>query len=136
MNNLDTVNQIYNAFGKGDIQTILECLADNVKWEQWSDNSAQKAGVPWMQARQGKEGALEFFKIVSEFNVKDFQLLSIMGNETQVAVEIIFEANIPSTNGHYRDEEIHLWTFNDEGQVVRMRHYTDTHKHIAAATQK
>jgi ketosteroid isomerase-like protein len=32
-----------------------------------------------------------------------------------------------------RDEEIHLWTFNDAGQVVRLRHYTDTAKHMAAA---
>jgi uncharacterized protein len=34
--------------------------------------------------------------------------------------------------GHYRDEEIHLWTFDDAGKVVRLRHYVDTAKHIAA----
>jgi uncharacterized protein len=131
--NLETVNKIYEAFGKGDIPTIIDCLADNVQWELWADNSSQNAGVPWMQARQGKDGALEFFKIVSELNIKDFQVLSIMGNETQVAVEFVIEANVPSTGGHYRDEEIHLWTFNEQGKVVRLRHYTDTAKHIAAA---
>jgi ketosteroid isomerase-like protein len=131
--NLETINQIYQAFGKGEVHTILECLADNVAWEQWSDNSSQKAGVPWMQARQGKEGAFEFFKIVGGFNVKDFQILSVMANNTQVAVECVFEADVPSTGGHYRDEEIHLWTFNEEGKVVRLRHYSDTAKHIAAA---
>ena len=28
---------------------------------------------------------------------------------------------------------MHLWTFNDDGQVSRFRHYSDTTKHIHAA---
>lgn len=56
-----------------------------------------------------------------------------MANETQVAVECVFEAYIPATGGQYRDEEIHLWTFNQKGKVVRMPHYSDTAKHIAAS---
>lgn len=132
-NNVDTVKSIYEAFGKGDIPTIIDCLADNVQWEQWDDNSAQKAGVPWMQAQKGKQGVIDFFNIVGELEVKDFQVLSIMANETQVAAEFIFEARVPSTGNHYRDEEIHLWTFNEEGKVIGLRHYADTAKLIAAA---
>lgn len=134
IDNVATVTSIYEAFGKGDIPTIIDYLADNVQWEQWADNSAQKAGVPWMQAQKGKQGASEFFNIVSGLEVKDFQILSIMANETQVAVEVVFEAYVPSTKGHYRDEEIQLWTFNEEGKVVRLRHYVDTAKLIAATT--
>ena len=132
-NNVATVNRIYEAFGKGDIPTIIDCLADNVQWEQWVDNSAQKAGVPWMQAQKGKQGVIDFFTIVGELEVKDFQVLSLMANETQVAAEFIFEARVPSTGNRYRDEEIHLWTFNEEGKVIGLRHYADTAKLIAAA---
>lgn len=109
-NNVATVNSIYEAFGKGDIPAIINCLADNVQWEQWTDNSAQKAGVPWMQARKGKDGAFEFFRIVGEFSIKDFRVLSIMSNGNQVAAEFVIEADVPATGGHYRDEEMHLWT--------------------------
>jgi ketosteroid isomerase-like protein len=56
-----------------------------------------------------------------------------MGNENQVAVEFILEANVPATGGHYRDEEMHLWTFDANGKVIRLRHYVDTAKHMAAA---
>jgi ketosteroid isomerase-like protein len=28
---------------------------------------------------------------------------------------------------------MHLWTFNDAGKVTRLRHYTDTAKHLKAA---
>jgi hypothetical protein len=27
---------------------------------------------------------------------------------------------------------LHLWTFDDQGKVVRMRHYIDTAQHLAA----
>jgi hypothetical protein len=132
-NNIATVSRIYEAFGKGDIPTIINELADDVQWEQWADNSAQKAGVPWLEARKGKDGVIEFFKIVAGFKIKDFRVLSIMGNGNQVAAEFIIEADVPATGGYYRDEEMHLWTFNDQGKVIRLRHYTDTAKHIGAA---
>ena len=132
-NHLATINSIYEAFGKGDIPTILNYLSEDVQWEKWADNSAQNAGVPWMQAREGKEGAAEFFRIVGKFHIRDFEVLSIMGNDKQVAVEFVIEANIPATEGYYRDEEMHLWTFDEQGKVIRLRHYTDTAKHITAA---
>lgn len=132
MNNLATVNRIYEAFGKGDLPTIMECIADEVRWEHWADNSAQKAGVPWMQAQQGKQGVIDFFTIAGELEVRAFEVLSMMANETKVAAELVFEARVPSTGKIYRDEEIHLWTFNGEGKVIGLRHYADTAKIIAA----
>ena len=134
-NNLQTINIIYEAFGKGDIPTIVEHLADDVQWEQWADNSSQKAAVPWMKAQQGKAGAVEFFKTVGQMVIKEFSVLSVMGNENQVAAEFVIEAEIPATGKWYRDEEVHLWTFNDAGKITRLRHYTDTAKHIAAASK-
>jgi ketosteroid isomerase-like protein len=89
--------------------------------------------VPWLLPRKGKQGALEFFKTVGELRIKDFQVLSIMSNDNQVAVEFIIEADVPATGGHYRDEEIHLWTFDEQGKVIRLRHYADTAKQINAA---
>jgi len=132
-NHLAIINGIYDAFGKGDIQPIINFLSDDVQWEQWADNSAQKAGVPWMQVRHGKEGAWEFFRIVGELDIKEFRVLSIMSNDKQVAVEFVIEADVPASGGHFRDEEMHLWTFNEQDKVIRLRHYTDTAKHIVAA---
>ncbi|BCX04967.1 MAG: hypothetical protein KatS3mg053_2905 [Candidatus Roseilinea sp.] len=131
--NLSTIVKIYEAFGKGDVPTILGYMADDVQWEQWADNSAQKAGVPWLQLRQGPAGVGEFFQALSALVIKDFRVLSIMAGGNQVAAEIVIEADVPNTGGHFRDEEMHLWTFNDAGKIIRMRHYMDTAKQIAAA---
>lgn len=134
MNNLvTTVQAMYEAFGKGDIPFILNLVADDAQWEQWADNSAQNAGVPWMLARKGKAGAMEYFASISKLQIKEFSILSIMGNDTQVAAEFVLEADVPATGKHYRDEEMHLWTFNKDGKITRLRHYLDTAKHISVA---
>jgi ketosteroid isomerase-like protein len=131
--NIDVARQIYEAFGRGDVPTILEHLAADVAWESWSNNSAQRAGVSWMQARKGREGVVEFFKAIADLDIRDFNVIALMANENQVAAEIEHTADVRSSGGHFREQEIHLWTFNDHGQVTRFRHYIDTAKHIAAA---
>lgn len=133
MSNVSTVQGIYESFGKGDIPAILDVLADDVAWESWADNSAVKVGVPWMTPRHGKSEVAGFFEVAGQMEVLDLQVLSIMDGGDQVAVEFVFEVNLPTFGGgHYRDEEIHLWSFDDAGKVTRLRHYTDTAKHIAA----
>ena len=49
MSNVPTVQAIYEAFGAGDGPGFLSHLADDVEWEQWVDNRAVAAGVPWLQ---------------------------------------------------------------------------------------
>jgi uncharacterized protein len=133
VSNLATVRAIYEAFGAGDVSAILDVLADDVEWEDWEDNSAVNAGVPWMIPRHGKKDVVRFFETAGQMEIVDLQVLNMMEGGNQVAVEFVLEANLPAWGGgHYRDEEMHLWTFDDTGKVVRLRHYTDTAKHIAA----
>ncbi len=130
--NLKTTRTIYEAFGRGDVPAILAVLADDVGWEDWADNWSQRNGVPSMQPRRGRDAVGGFFELVGTWQITDVQVLSMMEGPNQVAVEFVIEATLPN-GGHYRDEEIHLWTFDDAGKVTRLRHYTDTAKHIAAA---
>ena len=132
MTPLETVQAIYAAFGRGDVPAILALMSDDVEWESWADNAAQKAGVPWLRSRRGKSGVGEFFQLVGQFTIHDFQVLSIMPGDRQVAAEFVVDATPPGGR-RYRDEEMHLWTFGTDGKVTRLRHYVDTAKHIAAA---
>ena len=126
-----TVQSIYEAFGRGDIPAILDKLADDVRWEEWPDNHAQKSGVPWLHPRAGKEGTLDFFKVVGGFDFHEFEVRSLMAGGNQVAADVLVEATVPP-GVRFRDEEIHLWTFDESGKVARFRHYVDTAKHIAS----
>jgi uncharacterized protein len=129
--NVAIVTDIYAAFGRGDVPTILDKIAPDCRWESWGNNRAQRQGVPTLQPRTGPAGVADFFAAVGELQVHDFQVLDILAAERQVAVEFVIELSTPA-GGRLRDEELHLWTFDEHHQVVRMRHYVDTAKHIAA----
>jgi ketosteroid isomerase-like protein len=133
MNELLTiVGSIYAAFGRGDVPAILDALADDVAWEHWAHNEAQAAGVPWLQPRHGRAAVAGFFEVVGGMQIHEFQVLGMLAGERQIAVEVLIDAT-PAGGTRYRDEELHLWNFDAQGKVSRMRHYVDTAKHIRAA---
>jgi ketosteroid isomerase-like protein len=131
--NIETVRKIYKAFGAGDAQGILDQLADDVNWESWPDNHGQNAGISYLKPQHGKAGVMEFLGAVArDLRVRNFEVLSLMEGGNQVVAEFLMDADVVPSGGHFRDEELHLFTFNDNGQVVRFRHYLDSAKHIAA----
>ena len=126
-----TVAEIYAAFGRGDVPAILVRLADDVAWEQWPDNAAQRAGVAHLAPRRGRAEVAGFFELVGSWTVLDFAVLDVLAGDRQVAAEVRVDFALPG-GGRLTDEEMHLWSFDDAGRVVRFRHYVDTAKHIAA----
>jgi hypothetical protein len=74
----------------------------------------------------------EFFDTVGQFEISEFSVLDLMASDGQVTAEVVIDAKLPA-GGRYRDEELHLWSFDSNGKISRLRHYVDTAKHIAAA---
>jgi uncharacterized protein len=130
--NAATVADVYAAFGRGDVPAILDRLADDVAWEEWADNFAQRAEVPHLVPRRGPADVAGFFAVLGSCTVLDFAVLDVIGADRQVVAEIRASFALPG-GGRFIDEELHLWTFDDAGRVSRFRHYCDTAKHIAAA---
>lgn len=131
--NATTVAGIYAAFGRGDVPAILDTLADDVAWESWSDNYAQRAGVAHMRQRRGPAEVAEFFTVIGAWVPREFAVLDVIGTGDQVVAEIRAEFDLPN-GSRLADEELHMWTFDERGKVTRFRHYADTAKHIAVAT--
>lgn len=131
--NLDTLQAIYQAFGKGDIPAILSRLSPDVKWDAWEDHSAQRAGYELLQARTGPQDVAGFFQCLGAHKIHEFKLLDIMAGERQAAAEVFIDFTYAPTGQRVRDEEMHLWSFGEDGRVTRFRHYIDTGKHARAA---
>ena len=129
--NLAVVGGIYEAFGRGDIDFILGQIAEDCAWESWLDNHGQKAGLPPMKPRYGREGVAEFFDYVATMQIQDFQVLDMLASDRQVVVEVQISIAM-ADGGTLTDEELHLYSLNDTGKVSRMRHYVDTAKQIKA----
>jgi len=130
--NLAVVGEIYAAFARGDVPSILAVIADDCAWESWAQNTAQGAGISYLQRQTGPAGVAAFFDAVAQFQIHEFEVLDIFAGGDKVAVEVSIDATSPG-GGRFRDEELHLYTLGDDGKVTRMRHYVDTAKHIAAS---
>ena len=125
------VGGIYEAFGRGDIDFILDQIAEDCAWESWLDNHGQEAGIPPMKPRHGRAGVAEFFAYVATMEIQDFQVLDMLASDRQVVVEVQISIGMPG-GGSVTDEELHLYSLTDEGRISRMRHYVDMAKQIKA----
>ena len=124
MSNVDTVKEIYAAFGRGDVPAILDHLDQNVEWE----TTTEVPGVPWLAPRHGKANVPGFFESLAPLQITRFEPRTFFADGDKVFVIIHFEAD---HNGkHYTiPNNGHLWEFGADGKVVRYDHITDTATH-------
>jgi ketosteroid isomerase-like protein len=128
MSNLDTVQAIYAAFGRGDVEAILDQLADDVAW----DHDAPSYGVPLFEPGTGKEHARRFFEATAALEFHRFEPTNFLVGGNQVAVPIDVKAEVKSSGRVAEVLEIHLWTFGDDGKVSRFFHSIDRQAFVQA----
>jgi ketosteroid isomerase-like protein len=128
MSNVETVQAVYEAFSRGDVQRILEQLADDVEWDQ----DAPGYGVPIYEPGVGKEHAARFFEALHGLEIHRFEPTNFLTGGNQVAVTINIEAEVKATGKKAQALEIHLWTFDEDGRVSRFFHCVDRHAFVLA----
>ena len=130
MSHLKTVQSIYEAFGKGDVPTILGHLAENVEWEY----GIVSTNVPWLQPRRGRTEVTKFFQALADFEIQKFEPKTFLENGDVVVVLLDLEGTVRSTKLRVVEEdEVHIWHFDAKGKVSRFRHRADTFQHWAAS---
>lgn len=129
---LQTVAAIYEAFGRGDVPTLLGHLAEDVTFEATEPpTDAAAAGHPLLAVRRGKDEVLDFFGALATCEVHAFEVVDLMSSDTQVAAHVRLEMTTPA-GVRLVDDEMHRWQIGPDGRVVAMKHYADTAKHLAA----
>jgi uncharacterized protein len=129
MSNLATVQDIYDAFGKGDVPRILGHLSEDVEWEY----GAGASDVPWLQPRAGRNGAAAFLSSLAGLQFERFEPTTFLESKDLVVVLLNVEATVTSTGVRISEEDqIHLWHFGRDGKVERFRHRIDTLQHQRA----
>jgi hypothetical protein len=48
MDNLTLLKNLYNAFGRGDIPTVLGAMSPDIKWHQAESNPYRPSGEAWV----------------------------------------------------------------------------------------
>lgn len=124
MAHTQTVQQIYEAFGKGDVPAILATLAEDVVWEYGEAST----DVPWLQHRRGREAVAGFFEALAAVDFHSFTPKAFFEQDSMVVVLVDLEATVKKTGRRITElDEVHIWHFGPDGKVVRFRHRVDTH---------
>jgi ketosteroid isomerase-like protein len=132
MSNLQTTQEIYGAFGRGDVPAILSKLSEAVDWEYGATSSE----VPWLQHRQGRDGAAAFFASLGAIQIRRFTPKTFLDGGSVVVALVDIEFTVTATGKSVVEEdEAHIWHFDDRGQVTRFRHRVDTHQHMLACRE-
>ncbi|HTS98655.1 MAG TPA: nuclear transport factor 2 family protein [Streptosporangiaceae bacterium] len=125
---IKTVTRMYEAFGRGDVATILDALADDV---DWAAETTSAAG-PWYGARHGKDAVTEFFTAFgSAMEIEEFTPLSYAANDDDVLSVVRCRARSRAT-GKPVTMDLHHWFRFRDGKIYYYRGTEDTAQ-VAAA---
>lgn len=130
MNNVDRVNSIYAAFGRGDVASIVEMTTEDVEWGY--DGKTPKV-ISWLERGRGRDRVLGYFKGVSEtmqFHKFEPKVVAGAGNDVLAIVEVDWTA--PLTGKRVTGYEAMWFTFDDRGRITRYRPVLDSAVHFAA----
>ena len=119
---IKTIEQVYEAFGRGDVAAILDAVTDDVDWAA----EATSAAAPWYGVRHGKDGVAEFFSAFgSAMEVEEFTPVSFAANDTDVLTVVRFRARSRSTGKTAAMDLHHFFAFRD-GKIAYYRGTEDS----------
>lgn len=126
-NNVALVQKLYEAFGKGDVQTILNALAPDVTW-----SADGPASLPFYGNRKGPAQVAQFFQAVgTRMRIHEFAPQEFIAQGDQVVVIGFERGEAVSTGKGYAGHWAHVFRIQG-GKVVAFREFCDTAA-IAAA---
>jgi ketosteroid isomerase-like protein len=124
MGNAETAKNAYEAFSKGDMESLKEGFAEDAEW-QTSDE------VPLGGVTHGRDAILETFAQIpnywSSFSVEPSEFI-------EAGDKVIVRGTQRATGkgGSFEAPFLHLLEYSDDGKVVRGEFYADSAKALKA----
>jgi ketosteroid isomerase-like protein len=120
--NIKTIQNLYEAFGRGDLAVILDAVSDDVDWA--TDTSSVAA--PWYGVRTGKAGVTGFFEAFGwAMEVDEFTPQTFAANDTDVLTVVRCRARARAT-GKALDMNLHHHFVFGGGKIIYYRGTEDT----------
>jgi len=121
-NNIELMQEMYAAFGRGDIDAILATVTEDVDW----GTQSVATEIPWYRIRQGREGVADFFRtLATEIDFERFEPNLFAATGDQVLIRVDYTYRFKKNGKGAATTGIHQFTFRD-GQVSQFRAYEDT----------
>ena len=125
-----TVQEIYAAFGRGDIPSILNVVSPNVEWF-----NAGPTEIPYAGRRRGLDEVKEFFQtLYAMVEPDEFEPQEYLAQGDRVIVLGRWSGRSKTTGRAFESAWAMAWTLQN-GKVTSFRSYEDTEAVAAAFRQ-
>ena len=120
--NVALVEQAYDAFGRGDVETAIGLLSENIEWSE-AENSPFWPG----RAFRGPQEIVQevFARLGAETTGFRISISRILGCGETVLVEGRYSGTWNASGTSFDLQMAHIWDF-ENGKAVRWQQYTDT----------
>jgi ketosteroid isomerase-like protein len=123
-NNVQTMQSLYAAFGRGDIDAIVDSVTGDVSW---GVDSVIANEIPWYRVRSGPDGVRDFFATLAR-DVEFPQFtprLFVASDEDDVIVLVDFTYRMKKNGRTASLTSVHCFKIRG-GKVSRFRAFEDT----------
>lgn len=122
--NVAMIEHLFAAFSRGDVETILGSLAEDVDWQGPVSDHADF--LPWAGRRRGRGEVAEYFRAfagASRWHPMEDVVFTAAGD--RVVVEGRNRNEARATGRPYQHQWVMVFTFDGQGRIARFRHYYD-----------
>jgi len=122
------IQDMYAAFGRGDVESILNNTTDDVSWE-----FEATPALSWSGIRRGRKEAMGFFTgIAAEHENPVLSMTEFFSGPDSVAAFGRYEATVRATGIRVNTPVAHYFKFRD-GKVCRYLNFTNSAAFVEAA---
>ena len=119
--NKEIVNQAYSNFKTGNINGLLDLMADDVNW-----TLPQMEGVPFAGTRTGRDSVGEFFQSVNSTQESlRFEPRELIAEGDKVVALGNYQWRVKANAHEFGGDFAHVFTIRD-GKIVAFNEYMDT----------
>lgn len=118
--NLAAAHRLYDNFLKGDINSVLAGMSDDVVWIVPGDST-----LPYAGTRNGKAEWMKYLTGLGTVDLKAFEPQEFLADGDKVVVFGKERYVVKATGKTVEEDWAQLMTFRD-GKLVRFRSYDDT----------
>jgi ketosteroid isomerase-like protein len=123
VSNADVVKGIYEAFSRGDVQTVLGAMDPGIEWREAESSPYMPSGEAWL----GPDAVLNnlFVKLVSEWDAFAVHPKTFHEAGDTVIVEARYTGTHRETGKSLDAQVCHIWGVKG-GKLITFQQYVDT----------
>jgi ketosteroid isomerase-like protein len=121
--NTKVVQDAYDAFGRGDIATLLGYMTEDIQWQGVIGTAPH---VPFSGERKGKSQVAEFFEqVAAAEDFQQFEPREFVAQGEKVVAMGHYRAVTKPTGKSFESDFVMVFTLRD-GKVARFQEFTDS----------